>query len=87
MMVVILKDGGELKESKRMYNHQSWNLKRKITEEGSFLDLYLKVSDRQLSTKLFDKRGDFSFLNCKSDFFVIIFHFFIFFAFFIFFSI
>ena len=84
-MVVILKDGGELKEITRIYNHQSWNLKTKIIQEGSFLDLYLKVSDRQLSTKLFDKRGDFSFLNRKSDFFVIIFHF-LFILLFLFFS-
>ena len=41
----------------------------------------MRASERQSSTKLFDKRSDFSFLDCKNIFFYYYYSFFYFFAF------
>lgn len=58
--LAVLNNSSEFETSYKDMYPSELELKKEsnATQEGSFLDIYLKVSARQLSTKLLDKRDN-----------------------------
>ena len=61
--LLAVNDDGEFEKNIKKIYPKELELKKENTEDdqASYLDLYMKISNRQFSTKLYDKRDDFNF--------------------------